>query len=81
VVQSELLSHLGTRVVVPLAASGQFEPIARLHPAFEIDGTVVHFYPTEIAVLPETLLRKRVANLRAARDAMVAALDLVFTGV
>ena len=38
-VQADLLSHLNTRVVVPLLPSdGEFQPARGLNPVFEIEG-------------------------------------------
>jgi hypothetical protein len=76
-----VFSSLNTRVVVPLALAAEIASIPRLHPSFEIDGRVVYFFPTDIAVFPKEPLRTPVTNISASRDAIIAALDLVFTGI
>jgi toxin CcdB len=81
VVQSDVLASLNTRVVVPLALATEISSIPRLHPRFEIEGRAVCFFPTDIAVFPSEPLRSPVTNLSASRDAIIAALDIVFTGI
>ncbi|HXG27520.1 MAG TPA: CcdB family protein [Nevskiales bacterium] len=82
-VQSNLLSDLSTRVVVPLcrpeAVDGK--PMARLTPSFQIRGKPYVLLTPELAGLPLKELGGRVTNLARARDEIIAALDLLFTGI
>ncbi len=82
-VQSDLLDPLATRVVVPLCKpevlSGK--PAERLNPAFEIEGRKVLMLTPELAGVARKLLGDRVAGLAHERRAIIAALDLVFTGI
>ena len=82
-VQSDLLNALATRIVVPLCRpevlSGK--PAERLNPAFEIEGAKLLMLTPELAGVPRKALGPRVANLAAERTAIVAALDLAFTGI
>lgn len=82
-VQSDLLRMLATRVVVPLGTVAQLEGIAaeRLNPAFEVEGRKVLMLTPELAGVPSKSLARPVANLSVERDAIIAALDLVFTGI
>lgn len=82
-VQSDLLDTLATRVVVPLCKpevlSGK--PAERLNPAFEIEGRKLLMLTQELAAVPRKALGERVANVAAERAAIVAALDLLLTGI
>jgi toxin CcdB len=82
-VQAELLSALTTRVVVPLCKpevlSGK--PAERLNPQFELEGRKVLMLTPQLAGVSGKALGERVANLADERPAIIAALDLVFTGI
>ncbi len=81
-VQSELLSVLQTRVVVPLYVQhrGAPKPISRLTPVVEIVGKKCVLMTPELAGVPVRLLKDRVGTLANRRDEIIAALDLLFTG-
>lgn len=82
-VQSGLLDPIATRVVVPLCKpevlSGK--PAERLNPGFEIEGRKLFLLTPELAGLPRKVLGDPVANLATERREIIAALDLVFTGI
>jgi toxin CcdB len=82
-VQSDLLDPLATRVVVPLCKpevlSGK--PAERLNPAFEIEGRRLLMLTPELAGVSRKALGERVANLAPERAAIIAAIDLVLTGI
>lgn len=73
--------NTGSRVCVPLVAERWLHPQGRLNPPFEIEGHRLYLHPVEIATFPVRVLRQAVGNLEDHRDRIVAALDLVFTGV
>lgn len=82
-VQSDLLEPLVTRVVVPL---GKPELLRgrmadRLNPVFEIEGRSVLMLTPELAGVPAKMLGQRMDSLAQHRDIIVAALDMVFTGI
>jgi toxin CcdB len=81
VVQSDYLSDVAQRVVIPLVVESEIKPLGRLNPTFEIEGRKVRLQPLEIAALPTRTLRRRVANLEEYRYQIIGALDLVFTGI
>lgn len=81
VIQHVFFDDLPTRVVVPLVLGTAIHMQPRLNPVFKILGQSVHLSPTEPFALPLRNLSNPVANLEAARDRIVAALDLVFTGI
>jgi toxin CcdB len=80
-VQHRRLDHLNTRVVAPLVAGAPVHDENRLYPKFVVDSKTFHFNPAEAIALPARLLANPVANLEPQRDKIIAALDLVFTGV
>jgi toxin CcdB len=80
-VQTDLISGLGTRLVVPLLAADRVpQPIRRLHPIFEIEGhrfvMATHF----MSAVAASQLKQPVGNLIAHYDAIVAARDMIFLG-
>lgn len=80
-IQSDLLESLAVRVVVPLAPTGDAAPIARLMPVFEVEGRPVVMRTPEIAGVPRKAIGSRVGSLAAHRHDIVAALDVLITGV
>jgi len=82
-VQSGLLDPIATRVVVPLCKAEVLsgKPAERLNPAFEIEGRKLLLLTPELAGVPRKVLGDPVANLAAERRAIIAALDVVFTGI
>ncbi len=81
-VQSDTLSLLATRVVVPLRPlDRKAKPIARLNPVVVIERASYVAVFQELAAVPVSLLTDCVASVQRDRDALVAAVDLVFTGI
>lgn len=82
-VQSDLLEPLATRVVVPLARPEVLggKLAERLSPLFRVEGRNVAMLTPELAGVSRKLLGERVASLVGERQSIVAALDLVFTGI
>jgi toxin CcdB len=80
--QSDSLSHLATRVVAPLMRSGDVPaPSTRLHPVFEFRGETYLLATHLLTAMATRDLGRPVASLEAERYTIVAALDLVITGV
>ncbi len=82
-VQADLLRDLASRVVVPLAPLSKLrgKPLARLNPLVSIAGRDHAALFQELAAIPRKMLRSPVGNLQSRRAELVAALDLLFTGV
>ncbi len=81
-VQSDLLRSLATRVVVPLGASdAKRPPVVGLMPVFEIDGRPVVMRTSEITGVARKAVGERVASLAGQRHEIVAALDVLVSGV
>jgi toxin CcdB len=82
-VQSDLLDPLATRVVVPLARTNVVggRPAERLCPVFEVEGRKLVMLTPELAGVPLKVLGERAASLSGDRQAIIEALDLLFTGI
>ncbi len=81
-VQSDLLSELHTRVVIPLyskTASGG-KPMTRLAPELEVEGRKLVLITPQLAGVSVKDLGEPVASLAPHRAEIIAALDLLFTG-
>lgn len=78
-VQADLLSHLNTRVVVPLLArDGDLLSARGLNPVFEIEGGGWVMATQFMAAVPSSLLKAPVARLDALRAEITTALDMLF---
>ncbi len=81
-VQSDLLDSMATRIVIPLIDADQYgPPVARLNPVVEIDGAAFVLSTAEMAGVPASVLGRRVANLSRRRTEILAAIDILFSGV
>jgi len=81
-VQTELLDTLATRVVVPLVMVKEMAVAAKqLNPKFTIKGTAVVMSTAELAGIANRSLGDKVTSLKSKRDEIIAALDLLFTGI
>jgi toxin CcdB len=82
-VQTGLLSDLHSRVVVPLTKSPAAlqKPVSRLTPIIKVEG-VPHLLVTyQLAAISQSALGSAVADASENRDAIIAALDLLLTGI
>lgn len=82
-IQSELLSRLETRVVVPMTTVKKLgaKPITRLNPTVKIDNHEYVLVVQDLASIPLSALSKRITNIAAKRTEIIAALDLLITGI
>lgn len=83
VLQSDLLSGLGTRLVAPLARQLPTQPgiTARLSPALDVCGERVTLVAQECAPVDARTLREPVASLRGQSHLIIDAFDAVVSGV
>lgn len=80
-VQADLLSHLNTRIVVPLLPRDVAPTPAKvLNPVFEVDGQSVVMATQFLAAVPKKMLSRVIANTENRRSEIKAALDLLFQG-
>jgi len=85
-VQSDLLSGLATRLVLPFAPAPAGTPLPpglprRMSPRFDIAGHEVQLVPTEAGTVDASLLKRRVVSLRPEAHRIVDAYDAVISGV
>ena len=81
VAQSRLFDGYRRRVVIPLVRKAELSqlPDSRLNPTFKIKGVSVVLHPLEIVSVANERLGERVGSLAEEADAIVAALDELFT--
>lgn len=80
-IQDNQLGHLRTTVVAPLLSKVDFSSHPRLTPLIPVNGVGLHFSAPEIFAIERNRLGPVVVNVDAFRHRIVAALDLLFTGV
>lgn len=80
-VQSDLLDHLQTRVVVPLLPPGSVPPaMPDLHPRLDVQGETFILATQLLGAIPRRELGPAIGNLAAEHDTIIRALDLLLTG-
>ncbi|MDN5940071.1 MAG: CcdB family protein [Salinisphaera sp.] len=80
-VQSDLLSDLNTRVVVPLLPKSEAPlPAERLNPEFEVGEAKVVMATQYMAAVPESELRFAICNMAEQQIEISTALDMLFLG-
>ena len=79
--QADLLRDLATRIVAPLVPGRSVEPVAILNPTIAIKGKPYVVLLQEAAAVPRTALGRVEATAVDRRDELIAALDLLFTGI
>ena len=78
--QTDLLSHLETRVVVPLLPAKGLPAATRLNPVFEIEASPVVMSTQLIFAIPVEHLGRRVASLAKEHLTILNALDMLISG-
>lgn len=80
-VQTDLLSDLNTRVVVPLLPKTVAPiPAARLNPVFLIEGEQVVMVTQFMAAVPTGILKSPVGNLDDSFEQITVAVDMLMQG-
>jgi toxin CcdB len=80
-VQTDLLSGLNTRVVVPLLPrTDALIPAQRLNPVFEVENVEVIMTTQFLAAVAETELKEVAGNLKGSQNEISVALDMLFSG-
>lgn len=80
--QTDFLDSLATRVVAPLLWVEVAGPSARiLMPCFEIEGRKVVMSTPELAGISKGNLGQPIGSLADHRTEIIAALDMLFTGI
>jgi toxin CcdB len=81
VVQSDLASGLASTVVAPLVRRQDMRGAQRLNPLVTISGEEFWLAAHELFAVERRMLRNKVATLAASRDDIIAAIDMLFTGI
>ena len=80
-VQTDFLSNLATRVVMPLYTATAFGKAAtQLNPNFSVQQETVVLSTSELAGVAISSLGDKVGSLKEHRQEIIAALDFLFTG-
>lgn len=81
-VQHAKFADMKTRVVVPLMAPAALAGgFSRLNPKLELLGEELLLMPQLTATVPVNYLEKPVGNLSNYRDKIIAAMDMLVTGI
>jgi toxin CcdB len=82
-VQSDLLSSLATRMVVPLAetALAAKDLPGRLCPLLSVNNKSLMLIPFEAAPLDKRLLKTEITSIRDRSHEIISAMDAVLSGI
>jgi toxin CcdB len=77
--QNDYLQGVDSRIVVPLHHAKEFQYKAdHLHQVFEVAGDFVLMDITQLASVPASALKRRIANLQPEQYKIQEAIDTVF---
>ena len=80
--QANTLSHLSTRAVAPLLPRDQVPPeLGRLHPILTVEGQQLVLAAHLLTAIPVRDLGFRGGTLAGSQDEIMAALDMLLTGI
>lgn len=81
-IQSDHIDHLATRLCAPIKTRKlSSTPIAGLMPEIEIEGQPFVVFMQETAAVPAAMLGLSIASAAAYRYQLVAAVDLLVSGI
>ena len=81
-IQCDIIGHFETRMVVPLIETAKSpRRMERLHPVLTVVGQSYVLATHLMAAVPSARLENPLTNLAADRDAIIAALDMLVTGI
>ncbi len=82
-VQNDLLDDLNSRVVIPLSAQETLNNLnaKKLCPTIEIDAGIFVLLTHQMTSVPYSTLKNKVTSLEHYRDDILAAIDLLLTGI
>ena len=82
-IQSDIVSEIATRIVVPLGRKVDFknEEMEKLTPTITYEGEELLLLVPQIASMPAKALKNPIGSLSHLRDEIIAALDFAITGI
>lgn len=81
-VQTDLLTGITTRLLAPLVpVAGSTRPVAKLNPIVNVQGEKFVLRMQELAGVPIERFGASVGTLHSQRGEILAALDLLITGI
>ncbi|MGY6275785.1 CcdB family protein [Methylomonas sp. MgM2] len=80
-IQSDFLNELKTRLVVPVIKLAEKKPITRLNPILQWEQQQYLLVVQEMAAIPANNLGVKVTGLEMLRGEILAAVDLLITGI
>ncbi len=80
-IQSNFLDTLKTRLVIPATKLVDQKPMTYLNPVFEWEQQTYILQIQEMAAIPANHLGDKVTELETLRDQILAAVDLLITGI
>jgi len=80
-IQSDFLDELKTLLLIPAIKLAEQKPITRLNPVFEFEQQHYLLVAQEIAAIPPNSLGTKVSDLESLRGKILAAVDLLITGI
>lgn len=80
--QSDLVAGLDTVIVAPLVRRADAGPIVHhLNPVIRLGDEELVLRIGELVSLPRTALSRKVGSVKSDREALMAAIDVVFFGI
>ena len=80
ILQSDLVSNLRSTIVAPLIARKEMLGARQLNPLVTVDGREYWIAVYELFAIEQRMLSPKVASVGDQRDAIVGAIDFLFTG-
>ncbi len=77
-IQNDILEHLSTRIIIPLAINKPYEKI--IHPEFTVNNSKVIMLTTQLAGVPKDYLGQKVCSFENNRNEIINAIDFLVTG-
>lgn len=82
-VQNDLLDELNSRVVIPFSTPNflKHRDAKKLCPIIKIDDKDFVLLTHQITTVPNSILNNKVVDVSSFRSEIIAAIDLLFTGI
>ena len=77
-IQNDILNHLSTRIIIPLAINKPSENI--IHPKFTINKIEVILMTTQLAGMPVERIGQKIDSLENKRSEIINAIDFMVQG-